>query len=827
MKQLKAQKLVLVLLSIALLLPGFLSLGIITGAAKEVTAKVDGINSSRETGTLILYNSEFGLSTGTNPWGHEVTVDETGQVIKVGGNNSEIPVGGFVLSGHNAQTENEETEKKTFLMENVKLGDYILFSSNTMSILISDKPLEVDIYYKVERKVNGINSVRNADFLVIYDKAGTTTNTNQWGFEVIVEEGVVRVLGGNNNLVPTKSNSYVISGHGDSAKWLQNNIKLGMKVSFDSDTNMLTFEFDSESAADGVLMEIQTIEIDFANALSEYRYVDFKTIGEDIEELKNEFNEKLDAYKKDKDSLELDKACNKAQAKLDELSLILSESRTVEYRGVWIRPTQTSKEAVDAVVEDLYDNGINQIYIETLYGGFMIMPMPADSLFEQNPAWKGFDMLDAFIEACHKRDMELHIWMPVFYVGRPDNPKALGSKKPEWLAVHNKGSNYTSSSDGATYQFINHANTEATDYLLETYKYIFRNYNIDGFQLDYIRYFDRNSEYDYGYDDITLAAFEKKYGVRPEYDEKASYWEDWVAFRCQYVTNFVADVRKAVDELRPSILISAAVGANINSAYNNLYQDYLTWLEKGYLDILNPMAYGDGYAPHIKIQAEKCGDDVILGVGRSIQMPEFLARDMQRQAVEAYESGADYSAYFESSSYLKKGTGAVLTEGIYRNSAITPALDKSKAIEEALKYLQGRIDDVLLPLEAIDQSLADDIKDIITLMIEEVRDDKELDFASLYEKLDEITDENAKKAVYRDAGYAKKLYNLKKRVPNRIDVEKEKLPEVSDDSVVEDSILEDTSAGDQDRNNTLVWLIVAAAAVVLIAGIMISRKKKK
>lgn len=74
---------------------------------------LDNINTARSNDTIILYTDSYGDTTGTNQWGVEVVVDATGHVTKVVNqtqaanwnwspielNNSEIPRGGFVLSG--------------------------------------------------------------------------------------------------------------------------------------------------------------------------------------------------------------------------------------------------------------------------------------------------------------------------------------------------------------------------------------------------------------------------------------------------------------------------------------------------------------------------------------------------------------------------------------------------------------------------------------------------------------------------------------------------------------------------------------------------------
>ncbi|WP_010531954.1 beta-N-acetylhexosaminidase family protein [Lentibacillus jeotgali] len=61
--------------------------------------ELDGVNTSRGGGELIQYTPEHGESTGTNQWGYEVTVVD-GTVTKRGGNDSEIPDNGYVLSIH-------------------------------------------------------------------------------------------------------------------------------------------------------------------------------------------------------------------------------------------------------------------------------------------------------------------------------------------------------------------------------------------------------------------------------------------------------------------------------------------------------------------------------------------------------------------------------------------------------------------------------------------------------------------------------------------------------------------------------------------------------
>ena len=58
------------------------------------------VNSTRVTDSIVLYNQ--GERTNTNDYGYEVVVDKNGYVTEIGTNNTLIPAGGYVISGHGA-----------------------------------------------------------------------------------------------------------------------------------------------------------------------------------------------------------------------------------------------------------------------------------------------------------------------------------------------------------------------------------------------------------------------------------------------------------------------------------------------------------------------------------------------------------------------------------------------------------------------------------------------------------------------------------------------------------------------------------------------------
>ncbi len=85
----------------------------------------------------------------------------------------------------------------------------------------------------IKVKLDGINTQRKTDYLVLYT-GKATTGTNKWGSEVALSADLVAtaspVYGVGNIKIPT--GGYVLSGHGKNADWVLENIKKGTKIGF-------------------------------------------------------------------------------------------------------------------------------------------------------------------------------------------------------------------------------------------------------------------------------------------------------------------------------------------------------------------------------------------------------------------------------------------------------------------------------------------------------------------------------------------------------------------------------------------------------------------
>ncbi len=850
----KLQKRILTaVLALIMMLPLFLISA--SAADKKITRQASAVNDVRGEGMLIIYTPDFGPRTNTNPYGFEAVI-ENNRVISLNKYNSKIPENGFVISGHDANNGNAEMDMGKWIQANVQVGDYVYFNPANV-ITVSSVELAEQAFYDITMKYDAINGPRYADTVVIYDKKGTRTGTNEWGYEITVTGGIVTALGGYDSLIPNVANSFVVSAHGvANVQWLQRNVLIGMGVTYKD--NVITFSYNDQSELKGLEVRLNTLKSDYNAAIKRYDNFDFATVKSELDAMEKLYNQTKADYSSGKIGVsELVAAGEKFTESEEKVSVLMCESKTVEYRGVWIRPTQTSARQVEKMVQELYDNGINTICIETIYDSTTIMPMPEDCLFECNPKFDHFDMLEAYIEECHERDMELHLWLPIFYVGDyygTNVERSVATKKPEWLSVSNTGKySYQllpKGTEGAGLMMLDPANPEACDYLLGVYKYILEKYDVDGIQLDYIRYYTRSADglFDMGYNKHIVDAFKAKYKVEPKADPNHSYWNKWVQFRCDYVTAFVERMRKLVDDVAPDVLIGADVGPDAaeTRAYN--YQDFYTWLDKGWLDILFPMSYGYGYEAQIAEQIKKCGDDAFIAVGLGIFMEELKANDMKVQAMYNNSVYANGSVYFEATAYLNKNTGKHLLESVYRNKAITPSYDIVAAAKAQVEFAKDRINSVILPLDAVSEDGAAMIisaLDAISASFTAEGYDK-----TLVENLPTVIGQSnimsdAGTRIINDVNLAIKGYSVRLKNTNVSG----DLPDVSDvvsgvESDIENnsdttssagtdttgSSAADNSADDSDSSNTVMIICIIVLVVAVVAGavvIVVVKKKGK
>ncbi|HEY9729292.1 MAG TPA: family 10 glycosylhydrolase [Chroococcales cyanobacterium] len=317
-----------------------------------------------------------------------------------------------------------------------------------------------------------------------------------------------------------------------------------------------------------------------------------------------------------------------------------------EIRAIWLdRGTivrAKSVEGLTKIFDQLAAAGFNTVFIETVNASYPIYPSRVAP--EQNPLTRGWDPLAAAVKLAHERGMELHAWVWAFaaanqrhnaILNQPANyPGPVLKAHPDWAMFDRQGHLFASDTKKA---FLDPANPEARRYLLALIEEIATRYDVDGIQLDYIRYpfQDSQGKQSYGYGQAARQIFKEQTGYDPikVYPSNRELWQKWTNFRVQQIDSFVATVAQRLRSQRPNLILSAAVFPLPRAErVQRLQQNWEDWAIRGDIDLMVPMTYAvDSRALQTLAQPSlsdsALGSALILPAIRLLNMPTITAVD--------------------------------------------------------------------------------------------------------------------------------------------------------------------------------------------------------
>lgn len=277
-------------------------------------------------------------------------------------------------------------------------------------------------------------------------------------------------------------------------------------------------------------------------------------------------------------------------------------SASEEMRGVWVSsvynldypssPT-TDPDKLKAEADEILDNcvkwGLNAVFLQVRPSG--------DALYKSDLfPWSkylagsvgtapqdGFDPLEYWVEAAHKRGLELHAWINPYRITRSKDtewnslPSTHPAKmNPDWVVKYSDGNYY-----------FNPGIPEVRDLVTRGAVEIVQNYDVDGLHMD---------DYFYPGTDFNDAATYQKYG---------SSFSNIADFRRDSVNQLITQLDTAVHNIDPDIQFGISPsgiwankstdprGSNTNGSehYVSSYADSLYWIENGLVDYIIPQIY--------------------------------------------------------------------------------------------------------------------------------------------------------------------------------------------------------------------------------------------
>ena len=264
-------------------------------------------------------------------------------------------------------------------------------------------------------------------------------------------------------------------------------------------------------------------------------------------------------------------------------------SAAPEFRGIWVDAWGTgflTASQAQKLIADCRAYNFNAVFVQMRRRGDAFYMPQAPNLEPRTTAIAaGYDALATLIQAAHTGTprIEVHCWVTSNLIWSGANPPPQAShvfnRHPEYLMKNFAGEMFL-----AEGYYLDPGNPEAMLWNYEMARDIVSRYDIDGFHWDYIRY----PQQDAGYNEVALERFQEEYNLAIRPSPSDSRFSN---FRRRQVTDFLRWVNADLLEIKPGLVISAAVFGNRTDAYNNRFQDWAGWASEGLMDLVLPMNY--------------------------------------------------------------------------------------------------------------------------------------------------------------------------------------------------------------------------------------------
>lgn len=255
-----------------------------------------------------------------------------------------------------------------------------------------------------------------------------------------------------------------------------------------------------------------------------------------------------------------------------------------EFRGAWCHsPLGVPEMTWDRAVANLSTNGFNAVFPNiswgaTAYYRSSVLPVAPEVAGEG-------DQLRECLDACRKHGIECHAWMICWNMGR--------RAPADFVARMKREGRLQVKSDGTTDdQWLCPTHLDNRALLTRAAVEIAAGYAVQGIHFDYIRFPGAN----YCFCGGCRKLFEKKHGspvARWPADVLAGgkLRREWLDFRMEVITTFLAGAGTAARKARPDIRISAAVFPDWENDRDDIGQDWKSWCERRLVNAVCPMTY--------------------------------------------------------------------------------------------------------------------------------------------------------------------------------------------------------------------------------------------
>jgi len=300
----------------------------------------------------------------------------------------------------------------------------------------------------------------------------------------------------------------------------------------------------------------------------------------------------------------------------------LSLFADVPERGLFVSvienpPVLTSRDAMLEMIAFAKKAGIKKLFVQIYREGKAWFPSalgdsaPYQSAFEK----VGEDPFALLIREAHAADLEVHAWINMMSLGSNADAPILKRYGREILTRNKKDKKEITDYLIDNQYWLEPGDLRVRSELVKLVVEIVKTYSdLDGIQLDYIRYPD--TEPAYGHTMENLKRFARA-TEQTSFNEKTEVWRKW---KRDQVTELVRLAVARARSVNSQIQVSATGCAPYVRAREEAFQDWAEWINLGYVDFVTMMNYPDDldeFKKYVEGARKKTADfgKVYLAVG--------------------------------------------------------------------------------------------------------------------------------------------------------------------------------------------------------------------
>ena len=283
--------------------------------------------------------------------------------------------------------------------------------------------------------------------------------------------------------------------------------------------------------------------------------------------------------------------------------LLPAASQAQELRATWLTRTKfATRASIAQQMDSLALANFNTVYVNVWSRGYPLFQ--SNRFFQEtgvrtDPTYADRDILAEAIAEGHRVGLRVEAWFEYGFVGGWTGSLPPGGVRgpildahPTWTATKQSGGQVDPASN---FYWMAQSNPAVHNFLIGLGTEITRRYDVDGIQLDRIRY----ASLDYGYDAFTTALYQQEHGgAAPPTTINDAGWMRW---RADKINGFHARFYDSVKVANPHLIVSNApsqYGSATYTAYNSYLQDWQWWVNNNKVDNVQVQSYAGNQATY-------------------------------------------------------------------------------------------------------------------------------------------------------------------------------------------------------------------------------------